>query len=150
MDVIKMLKEAQKTHIDWAEFLEKYPAAEFYQQYKHIGNAELHRKYIKEYDEVIAFIKQLQSENPDLHKEYQSIAGALDKACAELDKHRWIPVSDPPEEKEPKNRAKRLFFQKSTHNIWSVGYDYENYRWPAIPKSATHYKLITLPEEDKE
>ena len=68
---------------------------------------------------------------------------------AELDKYRWIPVEEGlPDEAEPKNRAKRLYFQQATHNIWSVGYDYENYRWPPMPKSATHYMLINLPTKD--
>jgi hypothetical protein len=65
----------------------------------------------------------------------------------ELAQHRWIPVSERlPSEAKPKNRAKRLYFSEPTHNVWSATYDYENYRWPPMPKSVTHWKLIILPE----
>jgi len=66
MKAIKMLQRAKKTHVEWAEFLEKYPDAESYKQYRHIGSAKQHRQYIEEYDEVIKQHKQLQAENEKL------------------------------------------------------------------------------------
>ena len=68
----------------------------------------------------------------------------------ESEKYQWIPVIEGSmDNSEPTGRARRLYFQEATHNMWSVGYDYENYRWPPVPKSATHYMLMPLPRKDK-
>ena len=54
---IEIIKAAQQTHIDWAEFFRKWPLEERATEYKNIGNAEHHRWYIKNYDLVIHKLK---------------------------------------------------------------------------------------------
>lgn len=69
MNTIEIIKKAQKTHVEWKKFLEKFPDVKSMEEYQYIGTIEHHQKWIENYDGVINEIERLQDENEKLEKE---------------------------------------------------------------------------------
>lgn len=63
MRAIEIIKKARETHENWLAYLEKHLDSQSLKEFEHVGGVNHHRKYIKEYNEVIADIEQLQDEN---------------------------------------------------------------------------------------
>jgi hypothetical protein len=59
LKAIKIIRESIVTHLDWAEYFEKYPNREKQTEYKNIGDAVFHRQCIKNYTEAIDEIADL-------------------------------------------------------------------------------------------
>lgn len=84
--IIEIIKKARQTHVEWAEYFEMTPAAESLPEHVHVGNAKHHRDYIREYDEVIAGIEQLQEENKAITKRAEAAESDWQACEAELAK----------------------------------------------------------------
>jgi hypothetical protein len=56
---IRIIQASRQTHVNWAEYFEKYPEAEQIDVHKNIGDAKFHRECIANYDEAIAEIEQM-------------------------------------------------------------------------------------------
>jgi hypothetical protein len=77
------------------------------------------------------------------HKAIDALESRAKGLQAELDQHRWIPVSErlPSEEKDVLVWAKEKYFQIS----W---YCLEDKRWMFLQYPPTHWKPIILPEKE--
>jgi len=73
MDIVDMLESRIRTHLDWAGFLESTPGAELLPEYKHIGNSTHHRQCVKEYENFIEQVQQLQAKIEQLEAELDPI-----------------------------------------------------------------------------
>jgi len=75
MTAIEILKRAKRIHKGWADFFEKNPDKQAL--YEHAGDLDHHKKWVENYDKVIAYIEQLHAENKKLTKRLMEHGEAL-------------------------------------------------------------------------
>ncbi len=66
MTVIEIIEKSKEIHQDWLAYFKKHPEAQSLKEHKNIGDIEYHKTCIREYDQAIADIRQIQAENKEL------------------------------------------------------------------------------------
>ena len=69
MEAIEIIRKSIAIHEDWAAYFEKHPEMEKLEKHKKLGDAAWHRARIKDYNQAIADIQQLQDEDKQIKAE---------------------------------------------------------------------------------
>ena len=73
MRAIEIIKNSKITHEEWRDYFRKNPGVQLKEEYKHLGDAEFQAKCVRDYEEAIKEIEQLQAELAKAKKQFEKM-----------------------------------------------------------------------------
>lgn len=123
MNAIDIIRKSIKTHEDWAIYFETSPLEAELPEHKNIGPSTFHRGVIKEYEEAIAEIEQLQARLTIANKqilEYEQTEAAVCPEGVGIERYVKSLTAQLATAKEENDRLKEFARPVIKHHCWNI------------------------------